>query len=304
MEITLESDVQRLLFSLFNKNKHKTGLVSTIVYNASDNLKGSQSYYEHEDTIPFLTKNGLLKLAGKPEKHSEAIRDAYIVDYFFYEVSFSPQELQQYYLEQLNGQVKEPLGESEQLRKIITIIFDKQLEFRNKQIMISWSFIDQESFKNIQFDKMLQKLEKMGLVKISKTDVNEDSVDFTIETLSKLDDVYKEKGRYIDKPYIGNPSFHVDPLTGEFRWGDVKGKFDSLHSYQLGILLELLAKPNEQIKIEDLYTMVWKTKFQEHDRNTVKDTVKHLRERLGLVGKKENKPGYINCKYWRYSLYL
>lgn len=303
--MNINDDVFQIVQSLLQiSNKKK---FEATVFSSSDPRKCTPTY-EHKESIEVLGKNKVFFKPSEKDSYSETTGEFSVLlnQYPFYHVHVSRKGAVNYLLNIVDKKTKEPLGDSEQLRKVITVIFTKQLKLQNKQVFLSSSFTDtdDDDFKNVQLPKILRRLEKMGLIKIISINASNDKIDFTINGLDKLDDVYKEKGSYIYKKYLGNPVFHLDPLTGDFKWDKVEGTFDSLESYQLKMLIILLDSPNKPIKVSEMYEQVWEDKFSEKGKSLIKDNLRHLREQLGITGREDNTPGSIKSKYQKITLYL
>lgn len=301
--MNIEDDVFQIIQSLLqisNKDKFEAD-----IYSSSDPRKCTPTY-QHEESIEILEK---MKVFLKPIKKLAYVEttgefSVLLNQYPYYHVQISRKNAIDYLFNIADNKIKEPLGDNEQLRKVITIIYSKQLNLQNKQVFLSYLFTGDGEFKNVQLPKIIRMLEKMRLIKIVGIDVSNDRIDFTIKSLDKLDDIYKEKGSYIEKEYLGNPIFHLDSLTGNYKWDKVEGTFDSLISYQFKMLKVLLESPNKPIRVSEIYELVWESEFNDNCKSVVKDNLKHLRERLGITGRKDNNPGNINAKYQKLTLYF
>lgn len=299
----IEDDVFQIIQSLLQiSNKEK---FETDIYSSSDPRKYTPTY-QHQESIEVLKKSGVFLSPPQKTDYAETMSEYSVMlkKYPYYHVMVSRKKAVNYLLDIIDSKPKELLGDGEQLRKVITIIFDKQLKFQNKQVLLSFPFIDDDEFKNVQLIKTLKRLKKMGLIKIVAIDVLDDKINFTVKGLDKLEDIYREKGRYIEKGYLGNPMFHLDPLTGDYKWDKVTGVFDSLESYQLKIFIILLESPNKPIRMSEIYERAWNKDLNRESEGKVKNNLRHLRKRLGISGRKDNKPGNIDRKYNMLMLYL
>jgi hypothetical protein len=301
--MNIDEDVSKVIQSLLqmsNKDEFETDIYSF------DDPGNHTPAYQYQESIDILEKTGIFLKPAEKNVYKETTGEYSVLlnQYFYYHVHVSRKKALNYFLNIIDSKAKELLDDSEQLKKVITIIFAKQLKLQTKQLLLSSPFVDSGEFKNVQLPKILKKLEKMGLIKIVSIDVLDDRIDFTIKGLDKLDEAYKEKGSYIEKEYLGNPVFHLDTLTGDYKWDKVKGTFDSLESYQFKMLKYLLENPNTPIKISDIYKRVWQSDFRDSNKSAVKDNLKHLREKLGITGRKDNRPGNIDRKYNDLILYL
>lgn len=281
---------------------------------SSDHPKRGNLIFRYDESMDILDQSGIFLSKQKSDYSQPEGELSVLLNHFTqYRVVVTRKKLIDYLLQLRDKKIKESLPENEQIRKLISLILEKQLKSDDKQVLLSFPLntIEDETV-NLKVGKVLRRLEDEQLIKVIRGDFNGANIEIQIEVLEQLNKVYRERGGYIKTEWIGTPAYKVDPIMGDFFWGKKTGKFDNEGSYQFGMLILLIEHKNEPVSAETIYMTVWDKKISKKATTTeikrikeqVKTTHTNLRKKIGIVNRTDNLPGNIQSNHHKYTLYL
>lgn len=309
--MNIDEDILNLVQNLLGSSKEDK--FETNIYSSNHPKRGNLIFC-YDTSMDILNQSGIFLDKQKSEYFQPEGGLSVLINQFTqYRVVVVRKKLIDYLIQLRDRRIKESLPENEQIRKLISLILEKQVNSNSEQLILSFPLeIVEDETSTLQIGKLLRRLGDEQLIKVIRGDFDGTNIEIQIEILDQLDKVYRERGGYIKTEWIGTPAYKVDPVTGDFSWDKTTGRFDNEGSHQFGMLTLLIEHKNKPVSAETIYMTVWNKKISKKAtaieikgiKAQVKTTHTNLRKKIGIVNRKDNLPGNIQSNHHKYTLYL